>query len=105
MKSPVTGANVPLRQIADIIPEWQAGKIMHRNGVRTLTVQSELAEGVLPAELVKAIQPEINKLQLPSGYRIEYGGEDANKKETFAISYRIDGEFGIDFLYPIVPVP
>lgn len=84
MKSPVTGANVPLRQIADIIPEWQAGKIMHRNGVRTLTVQSELAEGVLPAELVKAIQPEINKLQLPSGYRIEYGGEDANKKETFS---------------------
>ncbi|MDI9861756.1 efflux RND transporter permease subunit [Flectobacillus roseus] len=84
MKSPVTGANVPLRQIADIIPEWQAGKIMHRNGVRTLTVQSELAEGVLPAELVKTIQPEINKLQLPSGYRIEYGGEDANKKETFS---------------------
>lgn len=84
MKSPVTGANVPLRQIADIIPEWQAGKIMHRNGVRTLTVQSELAEGVLPAELVKAIQPEINKLPLPSGYRIEYGGEDANKKETFS---------------------
>lgn len=84
MKSPVTGANVPLRQIADIIPEWQAGKIMHRNGVRTLTVQSELAEGVLPTELVKAIQPEINKLQLPSGYRIEYGGEDANKKETFS---------------------
>ncbi|NBB29727.1 efflux RND transporter permease subunit [Cellulophaga sp. BC115SP] len=84
MKSPVTGANVPLRQIADITPEWQAGKIMHRNGVRTLTVQSELAEGVLPAELVKAIQPEINKLPLPSGYRIEYGGEDANKKETFS---------------------
>ncbi|MDI9880585.1 efflux RND transporter permease subunit [Flectobacillus longus] len=84
MKSPVTGANVPLRQIADIIPEWQAGKIMHRNGVRTLTVQSELAEGVLPAELVKVVQPEINKLQLPSGYRIEYGGEDANKKETFS---------------------
>lgn len=84
MKSPVTGANVPLRQIADITPEWQAGKIMHRNGVRTLTVQSELAEGVLPAELVKAIQPGINKLPLPSGYRIEYGGEDANKKETFS---------------------
>lgn len=84
MKSPVTGANVPLRQIADITPEWQAGKIMHRNGVRTLTVQSELTEGVLPAELVKAIQPEINKLPLPSGYRIEYGGEDANKKETFS---------------------
>ncbi|MDI9867504.1 efflux RND transporter permease subunit [Flectobacillus sp. DC10W] len=84
MKSPVTGANVPLRQIADIVPEWQAGKIMHRNGVRTLTVQSELAEGVLPAELVKVVQPEINKLQLPSGYRIEYGGEDANKKETFS---------------------
>ncbi|KAA9340382.1 efflux RND transporter permease subunit [Larkinella humicola] len=84
LESPVTGARVPLRQIADLVPEWQTGKIMHRNGVRTLTVQSETQPDVLPAELLKAIQPEISRLQVPPGYRIEYGGEYANKQETFS---------------------
>lgn len=84
LKSPITGVNVPLRQIVDLIPQWQTGKIIHRNGVRTLTVQSEVSEGVLPAELLKEIQPQIEKLSLPSGYHIEYGGEYANKQETFS---------------------
>jgi len=82
LRSPVTGADVPLRQIADLNPQWQTGRIMHRNGVRTLTVQSETTPDVLPSELLAAIQPAISKLQLPGGYRIEYGGEDFNKKES-----------------------
>jgi multidrug efflux pump subunit AcrB len=82
LRSPVTGAEVPLRQIADLIPQWQTGRIMHRNGVRTLTVQSETTHDVLPSELLAAIRPAISKLQLPSGYHIEYGGEDFNKKES-----------------------
>jgi len=82
LRSPVTGADVPLRQIADLTPRWQTGRIMHRNGVRTLTVQSETTPGILPSELLAAIQPQISKLPLPSGYRIEYGGEDFNKKEA-----------------------
>jgi multidrug efflux pump subunit AcrB len=82
LRSPVTGADVPLRQIADLTPRWQTGRIMHRNGVRTLTVQSETTQEVLPSELLAAIQPEIAKLQLPNGYRIDYGGEDFNKKEA-----------------------
>ena len=84
LTSPVTGANVPLRQIADLTPEWQTGKIMHRNGVRTLTVQSETVGEMLPAELLKAIDSRISALHLPVGYRIEYGGEEANKNETFS---------------------
>lgn len=84
LESPVTGASVPLRQIASLTPEWQTGKIMHRNGVRTLTVLSETADNVLPADLLKAIQPAISQLTLPPGYQIVYGGEDANKKETFS---------------------
>ncbi|AYB31948.1 efflux RND transporter permease subunit [Chryseolinea soli] len=81
--SPATGAELPLRQIATLIPQWHSGKIMHRNGVRTLTVQSETQPDVLPAELLEAIKPKIQKLTLPEGYRIDYGGEEANKDEVF----------------------
>lgn len=83
LQSPVTEAEIPLRQIADISPSWHTGKIMHRNGVRTFTVQSEVTAGLLPAELLSSIKPAIEKLNLPSGYRIEYGGEESNKDEVF----------------------
>lgn len=84
LPSPATGASVPLRQIANLTPAWQTGRIMHRNGVRTLTVQSETKDHVLPSELLKEVQPEIAKIQLPAGYRIEYGGEFEGQKETFS---------------------
>jgi len=83
IQSPVTGASVPLRQIAEIKPEWQTGRIMHRNGIRTLTIQSETTDNVLPSELVKAIKPGLAKLKLPPGYRLYFGGEYANQQETF----------------------
>ena len=40
-----TGARIPLRQVARIVPEWQTGKIVRRNGVRTITVRSEAQMG------------------------------------------------------------
>jgi multidrug efflux pump subunit AcrB len=83
LQSPVTGAQVPLRQIATLEPQWLTGRIMHRNGVRTLTIQSETKEGVLPSELLKAIRPELAKVILPVGYKIDFGGEYANKNETY----------------------
>jgi multidrug efflux pump subunit AcrB len=84
VESPVTGASVPLRQIATLTPEWQTGNIMHRNGVMTLTIQSETTPDELPSDLLKAIQPAIAKLSLPPGYHIEYGGEYGNQQETFS---------------------
>ncbi|RPH74357.1 efflux RND transporter permease subunit, partial [bacterium] len=83
LQSPVTGASVPLRQIADLVPEWHEGNINHRIGVRTLTILSESTDEVLPSELLKSIRPEIAKLNLPPGYRIYYGGEYANQQETY----------------------
>jgi multidrug efflux pump subunit AcrB len=84
LQSPVTGASVPLRQIADLKYQWQPGRIIRRNGIRTLTIQSETKNGVLPSELLKAIRPEIAKINLPPGYRIYYGGEYANQQETYS---------------------
>lgn len=83
LRSPVSGANVPLRQIADLKPEWQTGRIIRRNGIRTLTIQSETSGDILPSELIIKIKPELAKLQLPAGYKIGFGGEQANKNETF----------------------
>lgn len=83
LQSPVTGASVPLRQIADLDYKWQPGRIIRRNGLRTLTIQSETTGGLLPSELLKAVRPDIEGIDLPEGYRIWYGGEYANQQETY----------------------
>jgi outer membrane protein TolC len=83
LTSPVTGAAVPLRQIATLEPEWHTGRIMHHNGLRTLTILCEPAEGFLASQILKKIKPDLSGLALPVGYSIHYGGEYENQVETF----------------------
>ncbi len=57
---------------------------MRRNGVRTLTVRAFADEHHLPSQVLKAAMGKVASLPLPPGYRIEYGGEIENQRETFA---------------------
>ncbi|MBP1839694.1 efflux RND transporter permease subunit [Formosa algae] len=83
LPSPVTGASVPLRQIATLTPEWHTGRIIRRNGIRTMSVLSDVQNNYLPNTILKASKKDIENLKLPKGYSIKYGGEYENKKETF----------------------
>lgn len=38
-------ADVPLRQVADVVPAWKEGQIVRRNGVYTASVQADIARG------------------------------------------------------------
>jgi multidrug efflux pump subunit AcrB/outer membrane protein TolC len=81
--SPLTHASVPLRSIATLQPQWQTSRIVRRNGVRTLTVRAFPGRGHYASELLNAVMPRIQAMELPAGYRIEYGGEKSNRDETF----------------------
>ena len=83
MLSPVTGAWVPLDSIAAVSPVWDPGRIVRRNGVRTLTIRASAQGGVLPSQLLERIRSVADKLPLPAGYRVWYGGEFENQKDTF----------------------
>ena len=80
--SQLTGARVPLRAIAKLTPQWQTSRIVRRNGVRTLTIRAFVEAGHYASELLDLVRPGIEKLQLPTGYRIEYGGDKFNTEET-----------------------
>ncbi|WP_066220524.1 efflux RND transporter permease subunit [Formosa haliotis] len=84
LPSPVTGASVPLRQIATLTPEWHTGRIVRRNGVRTLSVLSDVQEHYLPDDVLPQAMKAIKNITLPRGYNITYGGEFENKNETFS---------------------
>ncbi len=81
--SPVTGSRVPLDSIADVSAVWGPGRIVRRNGVRTLTARCWSASGILPSQVLSRVKPAIDALPLPAGYRIWYGGEYENQNETF----------------------
>ena len=83
MLSPITGARVPMEAMASLTPQWHPGRIVRRNGVRTLTIRAFPDRGRLASQILSDTKKQINKLQLPPGYRIEYGGEDENQRETF----------------------
>ncbi len=82
--SPVTGARVPLRQLATLEPAWQHGRLLRRNGVRTLTVRSEAQLGRMPNAILAQIMPKIAAIPLPPGVTIEYGGELADQQTVMA---------------------
>jgi multidrug efflux pump subunit AcrB/outer membrane protein TolC len=81
--SPVTGARVPLDSIATVTPVWDPGRIVRRNGVRTLTIRSWAHGGVLPSQVLERIRRVTDKLPVPPGYRVWYGGEYENQNDTF----------------------
>ena len=111
--SPVTGARVPVRQVADVRADWQASRIVRRNGVRTLTVRSYAKDGVLASSVLAAVKPSVARLALPDGYAISYGGELENQAEVeapmaVALGVSLIGIFGILFFqfrtirYPLI---
>jgi multidrug efflux pump subunit AcrB len=78
-----TFSSVPLRSFANFTPDWSEGTIVHRNGVPTLTIQVDNESDVMASDLFNKIKPQVDKLSLPNGVSINYGGEFEGQQETF----------------------
>ena len=79
---PVVGGlgHLPLRQVADIEPQWEMGSIPHRNGVRCVTVSAEFdrsqrVNGIAEKEKVERMIRERGAQFLPADVSISYGGD------------------------------
>jgi len=85
------GRSVPLNQIATFEYTQEYPLIWRRDRVPMLTVQADVAPGVLPETVISQIQPAVEKLsaELPSGYRIELAGiaeeSAASSASVFAV--------------------
>jgi len=81
IRSPATGTNVPITQIADIRGIWDFSRIARRNQERCVTV--ELKHEYLKApELLAAVKPLIEAMELKQGYWWEVGGELESQAEV-----------------------
>ena len=61
---PVAGglANVPLRQVADVVPAWENGQIVRRNGIYTITVMADLQRGENGMDVTGKVQKAVANL-------------------------------------------
>ena len=73
----VPGTWVPLRQVAEVSPEWRDAVIHRRNSIRTVTVGADLNYGYSQPDVMKEIDRYVNKElkpTIPDNVEISYGG-------------------------------
>lgn len=57
-------------------------KIQRRDLMRTVTVRG-YAEGALPDDIIRQLQPKLAEMKLPDGYSINIGGENEERDKSF----------------------
>lgn len=81
---PVAGGlvNVPLRQVADVVPAWENGQIVRRNGIYTITVMADLQRGENGMDVTGKVQKAVANLSFSPDVTLTYGGdlEDSEEK-------------------------
>lgn len=95
--------SIPLRQIAKVSPRWSENGIVHRNGIKTISVLADTKRSVLPARLLSKVQDYIeNDLVpgLPEGIYYEVGGEpEYNRENLSPVIEAIIAAFAIIFIF------
>ena len=76
---------VPLRQVAQVEPCWKEGQIVRRNGVYTITVQADPGRDQNAMALTKTVVGKIDKMEIPDGVSLAYGGEVEEDEENMPL--------------------
>jgi multidrug efflux pump subunit AcrB/outer membrane protein TolC len=70
----IPGVSVPLRQIAEVKPDWTQGQIIRRNGVPTISIVSDVKRGVNLNQVFRSVKKIAEIQALPVGTSLSYGG-------------------------------
>ncbi|MGB0934664.1 MAG: efflux RND transporter permease subunit [Alphaproteobacteria bacterium] len=73
--SPFAGRTVPLQQVVDRFDvSFEDQLVRRRDRKRTITASCDPANGTAAA-LFKTLRPQVEAIELPAGYELEWGGE------------------------------
>lgn len=75
-------SNVPLRQVAEIVPVWEDGQIVRRNGINIITVLGEPVRGYNTLAVNEKVDRILKEMNLPSDLTVVYGGELEENKDN-----------------------
>ena len=82
---------VPLRSVSTIQNYLETERIRRQEHFRTIGVHAFPQPGVLPSEVLRRAMPRLQEFgrQMPAGYRMEVGGEQAKQQAGFANLVRV----------------
>ena len=81
--SPASQRAVPLAQVIDdALLTWRDAKLLRTDRVLTVKAQCDPALGVLADDLFSRIRPQIEAIDLPDGYKLEWKGEFGDSSEA-----------------------
>ena len=83
ISSMLAGAAVPIEEVARVRPDWNEEAIVHRNGVRTLTVRVDVGPGTLASDVERKLDRAIKAMGPTPGIRIGWGGEREGTVENY----------------------
>ncbi len=97
--SPTQRQYVPMSQVVtDFDLVAKDSTIFRRDRLRTITAQANPPPGENVNEYFLLVQDEVEAMELPHGYRFEWGGEfEANKMANESLVTRIPVAFGLMF--------
>ncbi len=77
---------LPLRSISAVQNEMETQRIRRQEHFRTIGVHAFPQPGVLASELLKEVTPQLEAFErnIPPGYRMQIGGEQAKQEDGFA---------------------
>lgn len=81
--SSLSGALIPLTQVAEIEPGESPNVIRHYNKERYTSVTSFVETGYNTLALFDDIEKKLNTIQLPAGYQFVAAGEKESRAESF----------------------
>ncbi|NNM32234.1 MAG: efflux RND transporter permease subunit [Gemmatimonadetes bacterium] len=75
--SQITGRSVPLKQVADVVVDWEPSVIHRRDRLQTVTIASQVDASTTPMEVFGAMQTwlDAESATWPLGTTYEFGGE------------------------------
>jgi multidrug efflux pump subunit AcrB len=79
----LTGATVPLRQVAEVRFASSPPRIAHHEQQRAVTVTSYVRSGYNTDRVTRAVLEKLEGMQLPDGYRWTAAGEIESRQESF----------------------
>lgn len=79
----LTGAAVPLRQVAEVRFASSPPRIQHHAQQRAVTVTSYVRSGFNTDRVTRAVLDELEGMEMPDGYRWTAAGEIESRQESF----------------------
>ncbi|WP_304236541.1 efflux RND transporter permease subunit [Jiulongibacter sediminis] len=77
------GAQIPLKQLANVAFETSPNAINHRDLERYVLVSSFVADGYLTPSVFDEFTQKLEKIEFPEGYSYQMAGEIERQAETF----------------------